>query len=390
MLSDQAIYAIIAMSISLAIGSSISRSIEPSNRTVLNLLANFYYTKINVFLCISVISGILISYAYYRGFPPLLNYHYWNYDIFGYSSEIRRIMTKSYVFGDSTYAGQGIFKTFNIILWTYIGLLSFILLFDRYYSNIRLTLFYYICLILSCVNLFGTFIKRDLILFLIGIFIYTGLRKSSLYLVKSVMIALLVLFSIFYLEGRRSHLYGRKGIIPTISKQIFERISMSNGRNDIYLIDLYPEKKGFGGGKEHFRRLLNALPGKPVPPLGYELNLWLFKDKNENRSYWTSTYLGIVYADFRIVGILLIFSFIGFMGPYLFRLGYYFVANQSIPHISALFLSVWIYYIHMGYSGFSGTLIKLLVLLSLFIFLHWMTDIVTRFAKKSAFLPIKY
>jgi len=332
---------------------------EPDERSAFRLLI----------LCTLMSTSLTI--IYYKGLPPILKVSDWNGNLALYIIETRQYLHKSYVFGLTEYVGQGIIKRFCMASWTMTGIVALILALDRKigctaYGKVSRAVFA-VCIL----GLFSSFEKRPPMILMISYFLlylfYRQIRLKNIIVGTLVSIILLAIFTGIIGRGRLAGVYEERGTINAVFWQVKERLIRGNGQCTLDLIQLYPIYRYIGYGREHLEQLKAALPGVPDMPLEYKLYQWKFGDKQQRFTYNTPTYLGIVYADFRTPGVLIIYFLIGLAGMYCTRSAYVcFLGKTSILKKIA-----WIYLLTLisiiVIIGPVGVLVQFAVFAMLFI-----------------------
>lgn len=268
------------------------------------------------YLSLLVICAVTMTGWYYHGLPFLLRVLSEPISHLSVSAgNFRFAANKAYVLGLHAYTGQGAIKQYVRALW-YLSATVAALNLMRMPRKARGRGIYFVVIALAAVGLFGSFEKHPLmwLVVLLAMIRTFWSPVTSVWLVTKVsagMALMLVLAAV--LLGRGVNYDSPKTVLMSASSDVFERLIYGNGRCTVYAMSLYPEKKGLGGGREHLAQLRNALPGKPTLPLGYYISEWTKQGDNARATYCTTTYLGVVYADFRFPGVMIIYSIIGIL-----------------------------------------------------------------------------
>lgn len=269
-----------------------------------------------------LIVGISAGIAYFRGVPPttgalikLLS-----------GSELveaqqmlssgRRELTKSYVFGGQ-YRGQGVLKSILFASWTYgLSLSLIIALQRRRWRRLMMVLIFFAGAVYSI----GGTGERSRILWSLVVAIiavsyvirFDLKRLTSAGLFLGLMLVLLTFMMPRYDIGK-----SKSELFYNLSSSIAHRIFSGDKINNVRIMNLIDTGYlDFAYGKEHLDIIDNVLPGVPSPLLAHRIAELL---KGKTTTYASGTYLGTVYFDFGVFGVLLVYLMLGIFIHQVFR-----------------------------------------------------------------------
>jgi hypothetical protein len=267
-----------------------------------------------VILFLLLIFGTSLGIVYFRGLPPTIKAIAGLHGAASLTeaqsivSSGRKEITKSHVFGGG-YRGQGVLKNFIFVIWTYGLTLSLLM------TTAERKIFWALCTVLFLIGCFffvgGTGERSrlvwSLVVGLIGLsyVIKFDLKRMvfigvGLFLVILVVSVLLPRFAVSKSKGE---------LLLNLAGSVAHRISMGDKINNVRVMNLINEGSLHHlYGQEHINVALNTLPGVHKPPLSYRLASFI----NPGRTtYFSGTYLGTVYIDFGLIGIVIIYFGLG-------------------------------------------------------------------------------
>lgn len=214
--------------------------------------------------------------------------------------ETRREISKGHIFGGA-YRGQGMIRALGEVGWHYTLALSWLLAWRR--RSRRAYLQAAAGSLVALTLLAGAGVRANLIfLFVVAAIAYSIVTHLAPRKVAAIGSAI---FLVLVFIGPLSK--GSNGF-ETFSERVASsatRITGGNGRNTVGLIQLIEEGRfPQGNGSVIVERVEAAIPGVPgaSPPFANRLALALGASSNTT-TYATPTQVGLFYADFRWVGV---------------------------------------------------------------------------------------
>lgn len=312
-----------------------------------------------VFAVLALI-GVACGTHYYQGYPPTVqaiarlaveqqlpqDVHKEIHDIVVLG---RRDLTKSHVFGGE-YRGQGIVRGFMIGAWAY-GLVLGLTLCSiggrrRWWLVVFLFFvgaFYYVA---------GTGERSRfvwvLIMGLIGLSFATRLNLKKLALVGVIALSFLVVMTTFL---KRYEPVEREGdLIFNVLAGVGDRIASGNKINNVRIMNFLEDKTlEYTYGRTHLREMMNVLPGIQELPLGHRLGEIIRPGKT---TFYNGTYLGTVYIDFGLPGVIVVFLLLGA----LVRVAFHFLIRMPKRAENLAFMSFAFY--NLGKMGLDGGIVS--------------------------------
>jgi len=274
-----------------------------------------------------VVLGLVAMLALYGGLPPgmvALVISLSDGDLLTAARELsglRAELSKSHYFGGN-YSGQGIFILLNEISWQ-IGLVMCVLnRFAKTSNKLPLWLFLLI-FIFGLFSLFGASTKGPAAWGLVAVFIgVTHLRRVKIKLIIRATIA--VFGFVFLLVMLQPNRYDEtQGVIAAVGAAMAKRVFLSNGNNTYELITRVHEGEiSMRYGLEHLTQFLNALPGvQYAVPFANDLFFIINPGFNLSKTtFATYSYMGSMFLDFGLIGIVLISFITGLIVQLIYRL----------------------------------------------------------------------
>lgn len=242
----------------------------------------------------------------------------------GMVSQQRFLLTKGAYFGGE-YRGQGLNAAIQFVGWMLV--LSYMVIRWEQFRSRKALLLLIGTIVLSWVFVAGDGTRgKFLNLLIIVVAAYSIRRPLKPRAVVAVVAAAFILAAALSLYSNKSAqvFSGSSGALANAAAKIGERIFLSNGISDVYVIDLV--QRGYFElrlGANHYRDFLAALPFvKAPPPLSYEVYL-AFNPQGKGTTFLSGTYISAAYVDFGVVGIPILFllagATIGYFERRLFR-----------------------------------------------------------------------
>ncbi|MFT4683533.1 MAG: oligosaccharide repeat unit polymerase [Patiriisocius sp.] len=329
---------------------------------------NSFYKKgfISLFLLV-----LLFSALYYRGLPQLLiglfeilsSNDFSSTDSASFLSEQRFMLTKSHLYGGE-YTGQGLLHELQQTGWRFVTVFSLIGLI--HWKTRFWKVSFVVSLILMILLLAGTGERAPLVFsILILLIVYSLLKKVNFrqfFMFSSIAFILLILTTVL----------GSRGVSDFLSidayfvllESLFKRIFVGNGIHDYEVIGwVNSDKLEIRYGLFHFEKLISSLPGinvgKPLGIITSELR------GSSSRVFSSGTYLGLVYADFAYMGILIVYFF---MGLFIRGLTVIILATKK-ELLNVAFIVLIIFTIgEMASFGFVGFFVQYIIIFSFYMF----------------------
>ena len=248
----------------------------------------------------------------YRGIPPFIKY------LLGWApaetthfvSESRKLFTKSHYFGGE-YRGQGLIRSFMGVGWPFLVAIS-LTIYDKTKKKcwLLVTLFF---LLLSFVFVAGDGTRAPFIFAMLCILIVISMiRRLRISYYLLIIIGLFVITIGLSLASGKI-IYGEQNRDITFAMQkILKRISVDNGINSVSVIEFV--RSGIldlRGGEVHWEKALNALPGPRFSKLPFSHELSHLLGKGSETSFSSTTYMGTIYVDFGLAGVITVYTMIG-------------------------------------------------------------------------------
>lgn len=259
------------------------------------------------FIVFCIMVGLVCGTLFYGGVPALLK-ALLNSQLLEMSS-LRSDLTKGHYFGGA-YSGQGLTKTVMEVCFYLALTVSLATALTRK----RFVLPCVLIGTISAVYLAGSGTRWPLVLGAIMAFmVYAQLIQIK---AKSLALSALFMFVLLFALTSLGSRYDKTGnILVEVPTAIWERFEYSEGFNTALTLQLIADGRlDHGLGKEHVTQVVNALPGTAGDfPLARQLYLLnnLFPAK-EKTTYFSLSYLGILFYDFAVLGALFGFALIGF------------------------------------------------------------------------------
>lgn len=273
----------------------------------------------------------------------------------------RRSITKSHYFGGE-YRGQGMFRVILRIGWSYLAAIFFILYLRKNKNKI-----FHKSLIPFSIILFLTlgFVAGDgtrlplieIIIHLIVIFTYMkNVRYKDSILIFSLIVLVTIILSFTSIKMYNIYSEGTSVFINSF-KSIIERIVMGNAINDVLTVN-YVDKGiiEYQLGRIQFTQFMNSFPGVQY---GLPFSNILGQVHGANTTtYLSTTYLGISYAEFGMIGVAISYFFLGviifFISNFLYK------TKKTVIDLSLVtFIIFRVGYMQM--TGLVGSLVPIMV-----------------------------
>ncbi len=346
-------------------------------------LNNYRYPA---FLIIIVL--IAIGIYLYKGMPPIYNSIVslfggdLSYDQARGTTLFRQQITKSHYFGGE-YKGQGMFRVILRIGWSYLAAVYFVLYLrknnNKIFHKSLIPLSIILVLTLGFVGGDGTRLPLiEIIIHMIVIFtIMRDVKLKDIIIVFSVIIMLVTMLS--FTSIKMYNLYaGSSSIFINSFKSIIERIVMGNAINDVLTVN-YVDRGiiDYQLGKIQFTQFMNSFPGVQY---GLPFSNILGQIHGSNTTtYLSTTYLGISYAEFGMIGVVISHFFIGIIVSVVSNLMYQMKKNVlTLSLISFLIFRVG--YIQM--TGLVGSLVSIMMVLAIHVFFKTTIDVLWKITNK--------
>ncbi|MBA3530931.1 MAG: oligosaccharide repeat unit polymerase [Ardenticatenales bacterium] len=254
----------------------------------------------------------------YQGLPPILDVvkivltDPSNTNEIGSLTASKRFeLTKAEWYGNA-YRGQNVVRIFTWYGWPYLMLVAMALYFNakkKMWLSTALLLFIPTFLFIAGDSTRGPFIWALMIL-IIG---FSLLRPLTLRMTMlTVVVGFGALIFMSSLSAKGSAVLNEDDALTQLTNKVGSRILLGNGGNNISTMDFV--RMGtleYRQGKVHFERTLSSIPGVQYGvPYAYEL--WMLQNPyKQGTTNSTPTYLGFLYIDFGIPGVIIGYFIMG-------------------------------------------------------------------------------
>lgn len=256
---------------------------------------------------------IILGTVLYRGLPPVVHAARSLISLTDSQESLtqltveRRDLTKGHIFGGS-WRGQGLIATVMQVGWGYLVMSAAALYVKK--RDPRRALLVALFLFLGMVYVGGAGERFPIVIILVAALmaITIMVRVTPRHLVVGMWTLAAFVFVIAPIGGGYSELGSASENVSRTATRIF----LGNGKNNIRIVQYIGEGRlSFAGGNIHLEKLLSALPGlNPDVPFSNRLQQ-LRADATSETGYSSSTYFGMLYADFGPAGVLVGYSLIG-------------------------------------------------------------------------------
>lgn len=230
-------------------------------------------------------------------------------------SAYRFELSKAYLFGGE-YRGQGIMRAFLSTGWLYVMCLVLVRMAaakgrqERRWWGKRWALL----AVFSLLFIAGDGTRAPFVLVLAQLLaVFSMLRPlKKTEVVGAGLAGFALVIGLSMASHKSSAWLSAQSPIQEAAQAVFERISIGNGMSNVYIIELIREGTfNFMDGEVHLRGLLAALPGTRFSDQPFSNVLAETMANRTTTTYLTSTYLGMLYFDFGLIGCMLGYGLIG-------------------------------------------------------------------------------
>lgn len=226
-------------------------------------------------------------------------------------SSSRKYITKAHYFGGK-YRGQGLIREFMYIGWPYLLSLSLLLYYKTkkfLWISISSILFLFLFIFVAGDGTRAPFLWC-LVYLIFVISLVIKLKFRSMILV--IICLFFLLMAISFLSPKLQGVLGKKDVIVLAGKKLTHRIFLGNGIDNVCVIEFIRSGSlDYRGGDVHFQKIMSSLPGVRYGiPFSRELNQLLHPHR-QSTSYSSMTYLGTIYIDFGLIGVVFIYFLLG-------------------------------------------------------------------------------
>ena len=223
----------------------------------------------------------------------------------------RKHISKAHYFGGK-YRGQGVIKEFMRIGWPFLLALSLLLFYKtKKFLWIGISSVLFLC---TFVFVAGDGTRGPILFCIIYLFIVMSLVVKIKFRLVPLIIAgiFFIAMGISFLSPKLHWMLEKESVVIPASKRIANRIFLGNGIDNIYVIEFIRSGElDYRGGSVHLQKIINSMPGiRYGVPFPRELNQLIHPHK-KSTFYSSMTYLGTVYVDFGLIGIIIIYFFLG-------------------------------------------------------------------------------
>lgn len=306
-------------------------------------------------------------------------------DVADYMSAKRFEITKSYYFG-GTYRGQGFLRVIMFIGWSYLLSLG---IFRCAKARSRLWKRRWFCLtsilfFLCFVFVTGDGTRAPFLYTLAYLLVFLSLNfkiKFSNVLIWSAA-SFLVLLGISFGSGKAALLLNQPNPLRTASAKIVRRITLGNSIHNVHIIELIRSGElDYRLGEVHFQSLLRSIPGASFGGKSFsnELANLISTRKGRTTTYASKTYLGIIYVDFGLPGVICLYAL---MGAFIGCVQRYLFTRRKVAMSSPLLTFAVFFLGRMAGYGFIGFLTNSMVAIGFYIVFKVGADIWTAPSRK--------
>jgi len=248
-------------------------------------------------LIVLVVLLFAVAVVLYQGVPA--GFRFW--DIVGSSemSSLRREVSKSYVFGNSEYRGQGVFRTVIEILGAF--LFSYIVVTITAKKKLVKTVPLVLLLLIVVLVLMSEGSRGMLMNAVVASmcsYLYFNPKVKKKYILVSALIVVVLFFASSFMTSKSVALRSGGVTFSEFTYGVVERLFMSNSINDVYLFEA-SKSSAITSGELYWliRDFKASIPGlKAGKPLAYELYYYRSGDLT-GTTYLTGTHMMKAYMD---------------------------------------------------------------------------------------------
>ena len=295
---------------------------EKRNSRIKFLELEAFQSKNDSFYKMGFVSLFLLvlsfSALYYRGLPQLLiglveiirSNDFSSADSADFLTEQRFILTKGHLYGGE-YTGQGLLHELQQTGWRFVTV--FTLIASIHWKTRFWKVSFVVSLILMVLLLAGTGERAPLVFSILILLIAYSLIKQvnikKFVMFSSLAFILLILTTVLGSRGVSDFLSIDSYLV--LLESLFKRLFVGNGIHDYEVIDwINTGKLEIRYGLFHFEKLISSIPGVNV---GKPLGVVTSELRGSPVGVFSSgSYLGMVYADFAYLGIIIVYFLMGF------------------------------------------------------------------------------
>ena len=298
----------------------------------------------------------------YKDIPPFIKYllGWAPAETTDFVSESRRLFTKSQWFGGE-YRGQGFIRSFMGVGWPFLLSVSIAIYWKtkkKVWTLVSLILF-----LLSFVFIAGDGTRGPFLFAMISVLIVISMiqQLKIRHLILVVVSFFVITIGISLASGKVIIGVKERNITYSINK-VLRRVALGNGINSVYMIEYV--RSGildYGYGEVHRRKVVACLPGVQSEEVPFSYELGILRDAKGKTTYASATYLGVIYADFGLVGVMVVYMMLGCVLGLIQQILY---SGQKTPLQLALAASAAFYLGKMSINGFVGFISSYVVVLA--------------------------
>jgi oligosaccharide repeat unit polymerase len=326
----------------------------------------------------------------FQGIPPIAEATYQlmtdsesQQEVAASMSDSRREITKSHYFGGE-YRGQGLIRSLSRSGWAF--LLAVCLL---VFLQTRQAVWGVLLALLSALTFVfvageGTRGPVANVVVYMLVMASLVLRVRPRHVILGLITVAILVVGISFITPKFSQVRQQDNIIYAAGQSIINRITLGNGIHNVHIIELV--RSGtlkHRWGEIHLQRVLNSIPGVQYgQPFANELNLLVYSAGPQTTSYASATYLGDIYIDFGLPGVMMVYFVIGLflatVQSILFKL------RRTVLTLPLIAFTVF-YAGTISISGFTGFIAEMVVVLLVYFVAVSVSNLVeTAFNPRSA------
>jgi len=292
----------------------LGQSRSPKAFLALSLEVPLSQTRYLIGITLTAIVLLGMGLYLYQGIPPFIKF------ILGlipeattdFVRESRKLFTKSHFFGGE-YRGQGLIRSFMGVGWPFLLSVS-IAIYCKTKKKVW-TLVSLILLLLSFIFIAGDGTRSPFIFAMTYVLIVISMiRQLKIrHLILVVVSLFLITIGLSLASGKIIIGVKEQGITFAINK-VLKRVALGNGINSVYVIEfIHSGMLDYRHGEVHWQKVIASLPGVRSGEVPFSHELGILRHAKGKTTFASTTYLGVIYADFGLVGVMIVYMMIGCM-----------------------------------------------------------------------------
>jgi len=218
---------------------------------------------------------------------------------------------KGYYFDTGVYRGQGAILTMLQVGWPYLSLMAFLLFKATKRRAWLVTLG--ITLLMSVWFVGATGQRTPVVM----VFVYLAIgvsyckRLKATGLLRTIAGILIIAFLVTPFSGQLVGDIGDDNFISTVMDKATRRILLGDGITVIEIVRFIEDGAlSYGYGRIHLEKFLTALPGVTYG-IPFSMQLQALSGAESKTAFRSTTYFGVLYADFGPIGVVAFYALIG-------------------------------------------------------------------------------